>query len=118
MLCTLTATCPTELALFGGEGLNGRFLNDLWIFKLQYGHWLKVQTQNSIIARSLHIAGAFNGQLVIFGGMDSDKNCLAECAKLQGTPLEKAAYIELRHGPTVDENTTNGTPPAKRRERK
>ena len=40
--CTLVAINKYEFALFGGESINGDFLNDLWYFNAKKRRWIEL----------------------------------------------------------------------------
>jgi len=39
MLCSLTAINTKQLVLFGGEGMRGVFLNDVWMYDIKTCRW-------------------------------------------------------------------------------
>jgi len=79
---TLSALNEHTLALYGGEK-DGSMLQDLWVYYLEYCCWVQVQvqTQAPLPVRMAHCAVAYNGKLLLFGGMGSDNIARSElCA--------------------------------------
>lgn len=68
---TLTAVSDHTLALYGGEK-DGTMLQDIWLYYVDCCCWLQVQAQIPLPVRMAHSAVAYNGKLLLFGGMGSD----------------------------------------------
>lgn len=65
---SLTFLKPNCLALFGGES-SERLLDDLWLYLIPQNIWVELRPENPIPARIAHVAIAFQGKLLIYGGM-------------------------------------------------
>lgn len=68
---SLTFLKPNYLALFGGES-SEELPNDVWLYLIQQNIWVKLQPQTPIAGRIAHVAAAFQGKLLIYGGMGND----------------------------------------------
>jgi hypothetical protein len=93
---SLTAIDDHTLALYGGER-DGTMLQDLWVFYLDCCCWVQVNTQASLPVRMAHSAAAYNGKLLLFGGMGSDNLARSElCAvTISNNPFAEPATADI-----------------------
>lgn len=81
--CSLVAVNKAEFALFGGESINGDFLNDLWYFNVKKERWIELFPAMKISTRQLHISIAYRSSVIVFGGMTEGKLCLSDLSTLR-----------------------------------
>lgn len=68
---SLTYLKPNYLALFGGESID-ELPEDMWLYLIQQNIWMKLQPEAQIVGRIAHVAVAFQGKLLVYGGMGND----------------------------------------------
>jgi hypothetical protein len=93
-----------RLITFGGEGRD-RILSDVWVYDLNKGHWREIAVSNDIPGRMSHILSANPTRLLVFGGMNSDRDVINDMAILD---IEEALSAELTIG--KDLALTNSLP--------
>lgn len=79
--CSMSAVSPSMLVIFGGECSSG-MLQDIWVHHLNLNVWRELRPRSNIEGRIAHIGAAYNGKLVIFGGLDKNSTARNEIAVL------------------------------------
>jgi len=70
---SLTFLKPNCLALFGGES-SEKLMDDVWLYLIQQNIWLELRPETQIPGRIAHVAIAFQGKLLVYGGMGKGRH--------------------------------------------
>lgn len=70
---SLTLLKPNCLVLFGGES-NDELMDDVWLYLIPQNLWVKLEPETPISSRIAHVAVAFQGKLLIYGGMGNGRS--------------------------------------------
>ena len=96
--CSMSAISPSMLVIFGGECSSG-MLQDIWVHHLNLNIWRELRPRSQIEGRIAHIGAAYNGKLLIFGGLDKNSIARNEIAVLTITHEASGSHPHSGPGP-------------------